>query len=110
MGEEEVGVSTRTYEVYGFEEMKMKVKADYDWKEARVDALELVTGSRDLPQVFVEGEFFGGLEAVQAAQKSGKLATACAEIKAKQDKKKDDEISGMRIIDAEADKAKKLEW
>jgi glutaredoxin len=111
--EEEIGVSTRTYEVYGFDEMKMKVKADYDWKEARVDALELVTGSRALPQVFIGGNFFGDLSAVKSAMKSGTLAEACADIKAKQDTKKDAEIntkevvmSGMRIIDEEADKIK----
>merc|ERR1712100_172885 len=111
--EEEVGVSTRTYEVYGFEEMKMKVKADYDLKEARVDALELVTGSRDLPQVFVGGKFLGDMDAVKAGLKSGKLAEACADIKTKEDAKKDAEVntkevvmSGMRIIDEEADKLK----
>jgi len=111
--EEEIGVSTRTYEVYGFDEMKMKVKADYDWKEARVDALELVTGSRDLPQVFVGGKFFGDMDAVKAGLKSGKLAEACADIKTKEDAKKDAEVntkevvmSGMRIIDEEADKLK----
>merc|ERR1711988_681354 len=111
--EEEIGVSTRTYEVYGFDEMKMKVKADYDWKEARVDALELVTGSRDLPQVFIGGQFFGNIDTVKSAMKSGKLAEACADIKAKQDTKKDAEVntkevvmSGMRIIEEEADKIK----
>lgn len=113
MLEEDIGVSTRTYEVYGFDEMKMKVKADYDWKEARVDALELVTGSRDLPQVFIGGEFFGNIDAVKAAMKSGKLAEACAGIKSKEETKKDAEVntkeivmSGMRIIDEEADKVK----
>jgi len=113
MLEEDIGVSTRTYEVYGFDEMKMKVKADYDWKEARVDALELVTGSRDLPQVFIGGQFFGNIDAVKAAMKSGKLAEACAGIKSKEDSKKDAEVntkeivmSGMRIIDEEADKVK----
>merc|ERR1711988_267519 len=101
MLEEDIGVSTRTYEVYGFDEMKMKVKADYDWKEARVDALELVTGSRALPQVFISGNFFGDLDAVKSAMKSGKLAEACAEINTKEVV-----MSGMRIIDEEADKIK----
>ena len=53
-------IPVRTYEVYGFDAFKFKVKADYDWAEARLDAIQQLTGSKDLPLVYVGGQLIGG--------------------------------------------------
>jgi hypothetical protein len=39
-------IPVRTYEVFGFDAFKFKVKADYDWGEARLEAIEELTGSQ----------------------------------------------------------------
>jgi len=39
-------IPVRTYEVFGFDVFNFKVKADYDWGEARLEAIEELTGSK----------------------------------------------------------------
>ena len=39
-----------------------QVKADYDWGEARLDAIEQLTGTKELPLVYVGGQLIGGPE------------------------------------------------
>jgi hypothetical protein len=38
------------------------VKADYDWGEARLDAIEQLAGTKELPLVYVGGQLIGGPE------------------------------------------------
>lgn len=38
------------------------MKADYDWGEARLDAIEQLTGTKELPLVYVNGQLIGGPE------------------------------------------------
>ncbi len=39
-----------------------QVKADYDWGEARLDAIEQLAGTKELPLVYVGGQLVGGPE------------------------------------------------
>lgn len=72
-------IPVRTYEVYGFDAYKFKVKASYDWGEARLQAIQELTGSSELPLVFVDGKLIGGPEKVEAAK--GAIATKVKELR-----------------------------
>jgi glutaredoxin len=41
---------------------KFKIKSAYDWGEARLEAIEQLTGTRELPVVYVNGTYIGGAE------------------------------------------------
>ena len=49
-------IPVRTYEVFGFDAFNFKVKADYDWGEARLEAIEELTGSKVRREGGREGE------------------------------------------------------